>query len=165
MRFSTVILMITIIVWGVLLGGIVYSHIVYFPPYLSNLPDSSVIVTGKYALHEENFWKLIHPVLILSLILAIIFNWKNRSRRKNILISFVVYAIVLIISSIYFIPELINFSKSASSPLPASEWMRRSANWFTYSIIRGTSLFVAIVPLFVALLKPAGDKRRGTILT
>ena len=108
MKFSTIILIIAIIIWGVLLGGIVYSHIVYFPVYLSNLPDSAVLVTGKYQLHEEKFWMGINPVLILLLIITLISNGKNKPRRKKILISFVVYAVVLIVSSIYFIPELID---------------------------------------------------------
>ena len=159
MRFSTIILIIAIIIWGVLLGGIVYSHIVYFPVYLSNLPDSAVLVNGKYALHEENFWMIIHPVLIVLLIVTIISNWKNKLRRKKILISFVLYAIVLIVSGIYFIPELINFSKSATSSLPPSEWLRRSNNWMAYSITRGIVMFAGIIPLFIALLKPDIDKQ------
>ena len=159
MRFSTIILIGAIIIWGVLLGGIVYSHIVYFPVFLSNLPDSAVLVNGKYALHEENFWMAIHPVLIVLLIITTISNWRNRPRRKKILISFVLYAVVLIVSSIYFIPELINFSKSATSLLPPSEWLRRSSNWMTYSIIRGIIMFAGIIPLFIALLKPGVNKQ------
>lgn len=159
MRFSTVILVIAIIFWGVLLGGIVYSHIVYFPVYLSNLPDSAILVNGTYALHEEKFWKAIHPVLVATLIITIITNWRNKARRKNILISSVLYAIVLIFSSIYFIPELISFSKSPASSLPPSYWASRSSSWMTYSIIRGVLMFAAIIPLFIALLKPGSNKQ------
>ena len=159
MRFPTIILIGAIIIWGVLLGGIVYSHIVYFPVFLSNLPESAVLVNGKYALHEENFWMAIHPVLIVLLIITIISNWKNRPRRKKILISFVLYAVVLIVSSIYFVPELINFSKSATSLIPPSEWLRRSSNWMTYSIIRGIIMFAGVIPLFIALLKPGVNKQ------
>jgi hypothetical protein len=57
-----VVLMVSILLMGTLLGGIVYSHIVYFPVYLSALTDSSVLVNGPYALHEERFWLLIHPL-------------------------------------------------------------------------------------------------------
>ena len=161
MSFSKISLIITIIFWGVLLGGIVYSHIVFFPVYFSNLPDSAVLVNGKYALHEENFWMTIHPVLILLLIITITSNWKNNPRRKKILISFVLYAIVLIVSNIYFIPELINFSKSATSSLPPAEWLRRSNNWMAYSITRGIIMFAGIIPLFIALLKPDVSKQKN----
>lgn len=162
MRFSTIVLIAAIIMWGVILGGIAYSHIVYFPVLLSDLPASSAIVNGKYALHEEKFWMAIHPVLIALLLISIASNWNNRLRRKNILVSFILYAIVLIVSAIYFIPELINFNTSASTALPASEWMRRGNNWMTYSIIRGVFMFAAIIPLFMALLKPAVIKKELT---
>jgi hypothetical protein len=158
MKFSKIILIIAIILWGVLLGGVVYSHIVYFPVFLSNLPDSAVLVNGTYALHDERFWMVIHPVLIVALIITITTNWKNKPKRKKILISFVLYAVVLIISGIYFIPELIDFSKSPTSLLPPSEWLRRSGNWMTYSIIRGIIMFAGIIPLFIALLKPDVSK-------
>src|SRR5687767_6630714 len=98
MKFSTIILIIAIILWGILLGGIVYSHLVYFPVFLSNLPESAIVETGPYGLKDGKFWMSIHPVLILTLIIAIIANWKNKPRLKKILISFVVYAVVIIIS-------------------------------------------------------------------
>lgn len=158
MRSSTIILIIATLVWGTLLGGIVYSHIVYFPPYLSDLPKSAVIVNGPYALEEGTFWMMIHPVLILSLIIALISNWRIIKRRKLILISFVLYAIVLIISALYFIPELMNFKNSPTSGIPASEWLSRSHRWMICSIIRGTFMYIGIIPLFVALTKPATIK-------
>ncbi|MEP6743653.1 MAG: DUF763 domain-containing protein [bacterium] len=56
-------LILTAILWATLLGAIVYSHMVFFPVYLGNLPDSAVLVHGPYALHDERFWTLIHPLL------------------------------------------------------------------------------------------------------
>ena len=76
LRLSTISLMLSIILWGTLLGGIAYSHLVYFPVYLSALPDSAVVVNGPYGLHEELFWTLIHPLLILSLVVSLALNWK-----------------------------------------------------------------------------------------
>lgn len=61
-RLSNPTLMLSIVFWGTLLGGIAYSHLVYFPPYLSALPDSAVVVNGPYALHEVIFWMTIHPL-------------------------------------------------------------------------------------------------------
>jgi hypothetical protein len=83
MTARTIALMIAIPLMGILLGGIVYSHIVFFPVYLSALPDSAVLVNGPYALHEERFWLLIHPLAILSLITSLALNWKIRARRKT----------------------------------------------------------------------------------
>ena len=80
-RLATPALMLSLVVWGTLLGGIAYSHVVFFPVFLSALPDSAMVVTGPYGLHEEAFWIPIHPAMILSLISALALNWRSRSRR------------------------------------------------------------------------------------
>src|SRR5919205_413140 len=101
LRPGNLSLFLAIILWGTLLGGIAYAHLVYFPVYLSALPDSAVVVNGPYGLHEAIFWKTIHPLLILSLIIALALNWKSRSRRKLILISFAIYIVVIVVSQVY----------------------------------------------------------------
>src|SRR5213594_4033625 len=106
LRLSTISLMLSIILWGTLLGGIAYSHLVYFPVYLSGLPDSAVVVDGPYGLHEGIFWTLIHPLLILSLVATLVLNWRLKARRKLILISIIVYVSALIATFLYFVPEL-----------------------------------------------------------
>ena len=155
LRLSTVSLMLSIILWGTLLGGIAYAHLVYFPVYLSALPASAVVVTGPYGLNEATFWVLIHPLLILSLIAALILNWRLRVRRNLIGISLVVYALVLIVSSLYFIPELAAFKQSAESGLSAAEWLARGQRWQHLSWLRGAVCYAAFVPLLLALATPA----------
>ncbi|HEV2720822.1 MAG TPA: hypothetical protein VG323_12445 [Thermoanaerobaculia bacterium] len=41
-----------IVVWATLLGGIVYSHIAFFPPYLSALPRTAPLGS---TIHDEYF--------------------------------------------------------------------------------------------------------------
>ena len=101
-KLGTPLLMLAIILWGTLLGGVVYSHLVFFPVYLSDLPGSAVVVNGPYRMNEGIFWVIIHPLLILSLAAALVFNWKSSGRRKLIAISFVVYVTVLLLSLFYF---------------------------------------------------------------
>jgi hypothetical protein len=154
LRLGTYSLFLTVILWGTLLGGIAYSHLVYFPVYLSALPDSAVVVNGPYGLHEAIFWMIIHPLLILSLVVALVLNWRLRVRRKLILISFAVYVLVLIISQLYFIPELMAFSRSPQSGLTPVEWLARGQRWQRLSWIRGAIMYGGILPLLLALTKP-----------
>jgi uncharacterized membrane protein len=142
-----------IILWGIMLGGIVYSHTAFFPVYLSDLPNSAVVVNGKYALNEAPFWMTVHPLLILSLIIALALNWKFKARRKLIALSFGIYIVALIVTSVYFVPELIAFAKSPESNLPASEWLARGYRWQNLSLIRGLWCFLGFVPLLIALNK------------
>lgn len=121
----TISLMLSIVLWGTLLGGIAYSHLVYFPVYLSGLPGSAVLVNGPYGLNEAIFWLTIHPLLILSLIVTLLLNWKLKSRRKLILISLSVYVLMLVITQLYFLPELMAFSHSPGSNVTSAEWLAR----------------------------------------
>src|SRR3954471_5364257 len=137
LKLGTYSLFLSIILWGTLLGGIAYAHLVYFPVYLSALPDSAVVVNGPYGLNEGIFWTIIHPALILSLIISLALNWKSTQRRKLILISFALYAVVLIISQLYFIPELGAFRNSPTLNLTPAEWLARGQRWQHLSWIRG----------------------------
>jgi uncharacterized membrane protein len=147
--------------WGTLLGGIAYSHLVYFPVYLSALPDSAVVVNGPYGLREAIFWMTIHPLLILSLVAALVLNWKYRPRRKLILISVAAYLLVLVVTQIYFLPELGAFEHSPASNVSASEWAARGLRWQRLSWARGAVMYAAILPLLLALTKPGihGEER------
>jgi hypothetical protein len=158
LRLGTYSLFPAIILWGTLLGGIAYSHLVYFPVYLSALPASAVVVTGPYGLHEAIFWMTIHPLLILSLIVALALNWKLRSRRKLILISFAIYFLVLVVTQIYFLPELVAFEQSPQSNVSASEWLARGQRWQRLSWIRGIIMYAGILPLLLALTKPVAKE-------
>src|SRR5450432_3243597 len=108
-RTGQLFLFIALILWGTLVGAMMYSHIVYFPPYLSHLPASNALINGLYGIHDEDFWKLIHPALILSLIITIILNWKLVERRKYLFIVLGIYALAIIATFAYFVPELMVF--------------------------------------------------------
>jgi len=156
LRFNTFALMLSIVLWGTLLGGIAYSHLVYFPVYLSDLPDSAVLVHGPYALNEGRFWMTIHPLLILSLLATLILNWRVKPRRKLIAISLIAYVVVLVVSALYFIPELIAFARSPQSGVAPAEWSVRAHRWEVLSWLRGSICYAFFVPLLLALTKPAG---------
>lgn len=152
--FGTYALMVSVILWGVLLGGVVYSHIVFFPAYLSHLPESALLTNGEYALHEENFWMLLHPILVLSLIVSLAANWRSKFRRKMIAATLAVYVGVIVISAVYFIPRLGEFRDSPQSSVPTAEWQQRGATWQHMSWIRGGTLSLMTIPLLFALATP-----------
>lgn len=165
LSLGTYSLFLAIILWGTLLGGITYSHIVYFPAYLSDLPNSAVVVNGTYAVNEAPFWLLIHPLLILSLIIALALNWKLKTRRKLIITSFGIYIVALIITSLYFVPELMAFRQSPESNISAAEWLTRSNRWQYLSWIRGAVCYLAFVPLLIALTKSADTSKESETAT
>lgn len=165
LRLSTLSLMLSIILWGTLLGGVTYSHLVYFPVYLSALPDSAVIVNGPYGLNEGRFWMLIHPLLILSLIVTIALNWNQKARRKLIGITIALYALAIAATALYFVPELMAFANSPKLTVSPAEWLARGQRWQRLSWLRGVMMYIGIVPLLLALAKPVGDPKESITAT
>lgn len=147
-------LFIAITAWAILTGGIMYAHIVYFPQYLSHLPESNKLITGAYGLKDENFWMLVHPFAILSTITALLLNWKLKARRTFILIPSIIYAVVIIATATYFLPGLFAFAESGnSSTITAAEWYQRGQTWQHLSWVRGAFMFAGFILLLIALLK------------
>ena len=141
---------LAIFIWATILGGIVYSHIAYFPPYLSDLPKSAALVNGPYAIHDEYFWLTVHPLAILSLLAALALNWKLRPRRNLILITIAIYAVAIVTTALYFVPELQAFRASQSSNVSPAEWYVRGQNWQHLSWVRGAFMYIAFIPLLLA---------------
>jgi uncharacterized membrane protein len=154
----TISLMASIIFYGIFIGGIVYAHVVFFPAYLSALPGSAALTNGPYALHDEYFWTLIHPLAIVALIIALALNWKIPGRRKLIAIPLALYVIAIIVTALYFVPELRAFHASPSSSVSAVEWYARGQRWQHLSWTRGTIMGLAIIPLLLALITPDTDR-------
>ena len=150
-RAKRISLFITLILWGTLVGGMMYSHVVFFPAYLSRLPESTQLIKGPYGLHDENFWMSMHPVMILSFIVTIILNWKLTDRRKFILTAFGIYVLAIIATFSFFVPELIAFAESSNSATTSSDWFQRGQTWQHMSWIRGFFMYVAFIMLLIAL--------------
>jgi hypothetical protein len=153
-QLRQVSLFITISLWAMIIGGVLYSHIVYFPPYLSHLPESNSLITGEYGLKDQNFWMPLHPLVILSTFTSLIVNWKTLEKRKYILIALGIYALAIIATAIYFVPNLLAFASAGkSTTVTAAEWYQRGQTWQQLSWIRGSSLFIGFILLLIALTK------------
>jgi hypothetical protein len=147
-------LFITISLWAIIIGGISYSHVVYFPPYLSHLPESNHLITGEYGLHDENFWMLAHPLTVLVTLVTLTLNWKLKERRKFILITLGIYALAIVATATYFIPQLKAFAgSSATTTVTPSEWFQRGQRWQYMSWVRGFFMYLGFIMLLIALTK------------
>ena len=160
LRFDTYALMLAVLLWGVLLGGVVYSNSFVMPAFLSDLPSSAVVVNGPYAINEAPFWMAIHPLVVLSTLIALIANWRNLARRKMIAVSLGVYVVVLVVTAVYFVPELLAFAASPQSNVSAAEWAPRASRWRLFSWVRAGVMFAIFLPVLFALVTEQEDMPR-----
>lgn len=148
-------LFISISLWAILIGGIMYSHIVYMPAYLGHLPESNSLIRGAYGLKDENFWMTIHPFAIVSTIVSLLLNWRHKQRRKLISVTAIIYSLVIIATALYFVPALMSFAKSDQSGLGAATLYEQGRLWQQLSWLRGSFMFAGFLLLLVALTKTA----------
>ncbi len=111
-RLKQLSLFAAITCWAFIIGGFAYSHVVYFPSYLTHLPESNNLITAPYGIHDDAFWKLIHPITILLTLVALLLNRRRYSTRKYILVALSIYVLAIIATFLYFVPNLVDFANS-----------------------------------------------------
>lgn len=156
-RFGTAALILGSISFIIVIGGAVYEHLAVVPMWSSAVPASLAMFQGEYGLKAQNFWIPIHPVTIVLLLAALVLNWRT-GRRIWILLPLVGYAIVLIITSIYFVPELLALTQSPYELRTDAGLTDRANLWEALSLVRLGFLMVLAVFLLMGLSRP-GERR------
>jgi cytochrome bd-type quinol oxidase subunit 2 len=138
--------------FAIIIGGAVYEHLNVVPKWAAAPPVSLSMFQGEYGLKPELFWMVIHPLNMLLFIFTLVLHWRS-GRRKNIVIVLASYILILIVTSIYFVPELIDITTTALSQTPDPELTKRASLWETLSIVRLGILVVLAIVLFTGLTK------------
>ncbi len=147
---------ITCLAFAIIIGGAVYEHLSVVPSWSAAPPVSLTMFQGEHGLKADIFWKMIHPVNLLLFSMLLAFHWKT-ARRKNIVIVLGSYIGILIITAIYFVPELLAIINTASAPQADSDLTIRAETWEALSLVRLGVLVVLAMVLFVGLTKPGNS--------
>ena len=152
--FKNIILIAAAISFIIVLGAAVYEHVAVVPRWKLAPPASLAMFQGPYGINTAAFWKPIHPVTLLLLIVALIANWKT-ARRKLLLIHLSGYLLVLIITFIYFVPELISFMTMPYQQTVDQALVERAYRWETLSLIRLFFIVGLAFTILLSLIKSA----------
>ena len=151
MTTSTILLQLSMMVWGVLCGAIIYEHLAVVPQWARRPPESLTMWTGEHRLKAERFWMGVHPVLVALLVGALATGWGDTDRRTALLVVLGTYVAALALTGVWFVPELLRLTQDAAAPIPPDEWRTRSRRWELASIARGVILVGLAWPLLGAL--------------
>jgi hypothetical protein len=139
-----------------IMGAAIYEVISTTPQWSAAPPQSLTMFQGKYGLNSGLFWTIIHPVTILLLVAALFANWNN-GRRKQILVVFSSYILILIMTATYFVPELLHIITSPYQNQVDRDLQLRAALWEKLSFARLCLVVLLSVVLLSALTKPANN--------
>ena len=143
---------LTCLAFSIIIGGAVYEHLNVVPKWTAGPPASLEMFQGRYGLKPELFWMIIHPVTITLLIISLIMQRKS-PRKKNLVIVLLNYILVLVITSIYFVPELIEITTTSYATTIDGNLTHRANLWEILSIIRLAFLIILSLVLFTGLTK------------
>ena len=144
---------ITCLFFSIIIGAAVYEHLAVVPQWSAAPPASLAMFQGAYGLNAAAFWTKIHPATLLLFVITLFVFWKTE-RRKNILIPFIGYVLVLIITFVYFVPELIDITGTPYSTTVDKDLISRSSLWENLSLLRLALLIGLALLLFLGLKKP-----------
>jgi len=154
MNSKNIFYILACISYCLIIGAAVYEHIAVWPVAFSEPPRSLTMFQGNYAIEPALFWKFIHPVTLTLFIITLGLNWKTE-RKKFILIPLITYIILLIVTFIYFVPELMSLIKTPYSEAVDEVVRKRGSLWITLSSIRLSLIVITTCILMLGLTKPA----------
>ena len=153
-KMKNLVYTLTCLSISVIIGGAVFEHLAIWPIAYSAPPASLSMFQGDYGLNAGAFWSLIHPATLLLFIITLILFWKYK-RRKNIVIAFVGYLVIMVTTFLYFVPELIAIITTTYADTIDPALVSRGQLWEQLSLLRLALLIVLAIILFLGLTKPA----------
>ena len=154
----SILLIMACISFVMVIGGGAYEHLNIIPRWKLAPPASLSMFQGEYGIDEGRFWKLIHPVTLVLMLASLIANWKT-ARKKYILVSLIGYFLVLLITAVYFVPELLSIIHTPYQPVTDNNPVARAGTWETLSLIRMIFVIGFAGVLLSALTK--GNEQRA----
>jgi hypothetical protein len=151
-NFKNVLYALCCLSYCIVIGGAVYEHLTVVPQWTAAPPMSLSMFQGDYGFNAEPFWANIHPISLLLFTITLIVFWKT-ARRIHILTSLLIYFSILVITSIYFVPELMEIVNTPFSTTIDASLTERAKLWQTLSIGRLIIIMGAAVYLLLGMAK------------
>lgn len=106
-RISRILMWLTVIALGVLLGGNTYEQTFVNLAWQSNLPGSLNLLRDMVRVNGLPFYPLVMIPAIVCSLLSLIFGWRGEaSRRKWLIVAAACAPLVLAATIIFFAPVL-----------------------------------------------------------
>ncbi|MBL0741443.1 hypothetical protein [Chryseolinea lacunae] len=126
-------------------GTGLYEHMFAIPAMLSS-PDALHNVINSNQGQPTRFWIPLHALILITLILSLIFNWKDPNRKRLVLMVSISYLYISIVS-IFFAKQLFAFEDIAD----VQEFARQTSRWIALSWHRPMMGLASVVLLMVAI--------------
>ena len=142
---TLVLIAITTLASGALLGGGLYEYLVV-DPYWPKRPG--IIQPTRGGISRRRFWIPAHTVFEVLLIVALIVGWGDMGVRIALLVALLSHAAMRVWSLVDFVPKAVAFEKAdpaAVDRAAAVRWTRRSLLRLPLDLITCAAMLAALV--------------------
>ena len=152
-------LFIAVSAYFIMNGAQFWETAIIVPAWTAAPPASLLFFQGTYGLDFKVFWIVIHSIHDVLFIIAILFNWRIRSRKIPLLFLFCIHAGIRAWTLLYFAPVITDFQHIPYSETINVALVERAANWRNLNYVRVgafTIVNLSLIPLFKINTRQAG---------
>jgi len=144
----TILLIAMILMWIAVVVGI-WQRIFQMPKWFSDPPASFELIR-RQSKKAKSFWIPLSILFVICASTSLILNWHYRSIRDHIIGGLGCYIITGILSGIYFVKEVLAFSKMPVDAPRTPELIKRTKRWLRWTTIRDLLQLSAAIFLTIA---------------
>jgi hypothetical protein len=144
----TFALFLAALLFGTVAGAGLYQLVAVMPGWFSSPPVSFSGIGGK---RDRTFWIPLQSAALLSLVLAVITNWGIPERRTALLVAAGANVLVWIATGVYFVPEILKFTKMPKDAPATPDVAARGRRWLKLQWGRIVLLVIGQAGILLAL--------------
>jgi hypothetical protein len=147
-KLTNPILIASIVFLSISASAGLYEHLFGIPEML-NSPSTMITKSNNDLGQAAKFWIPVHFLILITLVMSLIFNWKSPIRKKLVLSAFICYMYITVIS-IFFAKKLEVF-KTMSDNI---DFQQQTSLWLQVSWHRPVLMIVIELLMLIALSRP-----------
>jgi hypothetical protein len=147
---GTFLLIATILMWIAVFAG-TYQRIFEMPKWFANPPASFELIR-KQSKTARSFWIPLSILFVASACTALILNWKYAGTRIHIIGALVCFGLTGLLSGLYFVREVIAFTKVPADAPATPDLLHRVHFWLRWTTVRDVLQFFAATFLTIAYI-------------
>lgn len=144
---KAILLIAMVLIWIAVLAG-AYLRIFKMPKWFANPPASFELIR-KQSKNARIFWIPLSILFSISVSMALVMAWPYDDIRNHILASIICFGLTGFLSGVYFVKEVITFTKIPPDSPQTPSLLRRVRLWQRWTTIRNvlqlcSALFLTI---------------------
>lgn len=139
-----------ILMWIAVFVG-TYQRIFQMPKWFSNPPASFELIR-KQSKRARIFWIPLSALFMTAICISLILNWQQPDVRNYLMLSISCFGLTGALSGIYFVKEVIAFTKIPVDAAATPELIDRITFWLRWTTVRDVLQFLAAIFVTIAYL-------------